>query len=200
MKRYFSDIYHGIRSSAIGMGITLRYMCRKSVTVQYPYEPVTVAPGYRGLHHLNLDICIACGLCAAACPVNCIEQEFQRVDKENVLVPVFKIDYNKCLFCWYCIPVCPTECICMGEEFELSTYDRQSLDYDLVAKGQTSPTRDMELFREEFGAAIEALREKKPEKAEAADPLFADPRVGIAGRNPSKDKSPSSGYSEVTAS
>lgn len=197
MKQYFKDIYNGVRSAVIGLSVTLGYMFRKSTTELYPYEPAPVAPGYRGLHHLELDICIACGQCAAACPVDCIEQDFERIDKENVLVPKFTIDYNKCLFCWYCIPVCPTDCIWMGQEFELATYDRKSLNYDLVAKGQNTATRDMGLFREEIEEAIVTMGEKKPENVNKWKQLLANRSVGLAGRNPAKDKSPSSGSAET---
>ncbi len=200
MKAYFQDIVDGIRSSCIGLGVTFSYLFTKSVTVQYPFEKVEVAPGFRGLHHLKVDICIACGQCASACPVSCISQTFHRIDKENVLVPEFTVDYNKCLFCWYCIPVCPTGCISMGEEYELATFDRRSLLYDLIARGETTPTRDMDLFREEMREAIEKRREKKPEIAEKADELLRDPTVGLCGRNPAKEKSRSSGRSEVAPS
>ncbi len=199
MRAYLHDIYHGIRSSWAGLRITWSHLFRKSVTVHYPFEEVKVAEGFRGLHHLKLDICIACNQCANACPVACIEQDFVRVDKENVLALRFSIDYNKCLFCWYCIPVCPTDCITMGQEYELSTYDRSSLSYDLVARAEPTATRDMVLFRQEFGEAIEKLREKKPEQAQRAEELIDDPAVGLCGRNPAKEKSASAGHAAAEA-
>lgn len=191
MKAYLKNIYDGIRSSCLGLGVTFKYLFTKSVTVEYPFEEVKVAPGFRGLHHLKVDICTACNKCAKACPVECINQTFHRIDKENVLVSEFSIDYNKCLFCWYCIPVCPTGTITMGEEYELSTFDRRSLLYDLVGPGEKTEERDLELFRQEIDAAIEAVREKKPEVADQAVALLEDPRIGLCGRDPEKDESES---------
>ena len=199
MRAYFRNIYEGLKSAVAGLRVTFGYLFKKSVTVHYPFEEVKVANGFRGLHHLKVDICIACNQCANACPVSCIEQTFDRIDKENVLVSRFSIDYNKCLFCWYCIPVCPTECITMGAEYELATFDRKSLDYDLVARGERTAKRNMTLFREEFVQVIEKVREKKPELAEKAEGLMGDPRVGLCGRNPEKDKSASSGFVEEEA-
>src|SRR5687768_18531687 len=48
-------------------------------TEQYPLEAARVSERFRGAPRLNLDpdtsgtLCIACDLCALACPVDCIE-------------------------------------------------------------------------------------------------------------------------------
>ena len=59
------------------MSVTLSYLPKRKQTVQYPEEPVTVQPRYRGQHLLHVDElgrekCVACFLCAAACPSECI--------------------------------------------------------------------------------------------------------------------------------
>ena len=60
-----------------GFGVTFRNMFRKTVTENYPFEPVHFQPRYRGIHVLHrdengLEKCVGCFLCAAACPANCI--------------------------------------------------------------------------------------------------------------------------------
>src|SRR5512135_2697647 len=50
---------------------------QKRVTVQYPEQKAYLAPRYRGRIILSRDPdgqerCVACYLCAAACPVDCI--------------------------------------------------------------------------------------------------------------------------------
>jgi formate hydrogenlyase subunit 6/NADH:ubiquinone oxidoreductase subunit I len=67
---YFQNIYDNVKSIAIGMKITLKYCFQKTVTVQYPEQRLSFAPRYRGIHEFELDKCIACDMCAKACPVD----------------------------------------------------------------------------------------------------------------------------------
>lgn len=135
--QYFRDIVETIRSVAIGMKITIRYVFMKPVTVNYPEHRLSFSPRYRGIHEFELNKCIACDLCAKACPVDCIYIEKtgpRRIDKATGLVDEtdpkngkltrFAIDYSKCLFCALCTEPCPTECIHMGKLHDLSAYSR----------------------------------------------------------------------------
>src|SRR5438045_8551559 len=56
-----------------GMALTLRYMFKRTVTVNYPYEKGPLSPRFRGEHVLRRypngeERCIACKLCEAICP------------------------------------------------------------------------------------------------------------------------------------
>ena len=56
-----------------GFSVTFRTMLRKTVTENYPEEPVHFQARYRGIHVLHrdengLEKCVGCFLCAAACP------------------------------------------------------------------------------------------------------------------------------------
>jgi len=137
VSEYFRDIVDTVRTIAIGMKITLRYIFMKPVTVNYPEQRLSFAPRYRGIHEFELNKCIACDLCAKACPVDCIYIEKtgpRRIDKVSGLVEEgdpkngqltrFAIDYSKCLFCALCTEPCPTECIHMGKLHDLSAYTR----------------------------------------------------------------------------
>jgi len=72
-----TDVIQSTKAIIQGMGVTLSYIPKQKWTVQYPEEPVTVQPRYRGQHLLHVDEngkekCVACFLCAAACPSECI--------------------------------------------------------------------------------------------------------------------------------
>src|SRR6266853_1803516 len=76
-----------------GMALTLRYMFRRPVTVNYPYEKGPLSPRFRGEHVLRRypngeERCIACKLCAAICPALAITTETREelfYDKEKLL-------------------------------------------------------------------------------------------------------------------
>ncbi|MBT4891209.1 MAG: NADH-quinone oxidoreductase subunit NuoI, partial [Rhodospirillales bacterium] len=80
-----SFISRGIRSVFLselfgGMALTLRYMFRKKVTLNYPYEKGYLSPRFRGEHALRRypdgeERCIACKLCEAICPAQAITIE-----------------------------------------------------------------------------------------------------------------------------
>ena len=62
---------------AQGFKVTFQHLFRPTVTENYPDEPPRFAERFRGLHVLQrdeqgLEKCVACFLCAAACPANCI--------------------------------------------------------------------------------------------------------------------------------
>ena len=62
-----------------GMSVTGTYFVVEKVTVEYPKEKVQTYPRFRGAQALLTDPvtgdtkCVACMLCATACPAECIE-------------------------------------------------------------------------------------------------------------------------------
>lgn len=142
---YFATIWSGIRTTLIGMGITGRYFLQKPVTMQYPDEKPAVPEGYRGIHVYEIERCIACDLCAQACPVDCIYIESIGKGKNAKLLR-FEIDYNRCIFCALCVEPCPTDCIHMGKSYDYAQFNTDDCSVDFVklwnTKKMQSPTGD----------------------------------------------------------
>ena len=135
-----TDVIESTKAIIQGMGVTLSYIPKRKWTVEYPDEPVTVQPRYRGQHLLHVDEngkekCVACYLCAAACPSECIyivarddpRPSEERIGVDERYAEVYNIDYGRCIFCGYCVEACPKDAITHGYNFELSVYNRADL-------------------------------------------------------------------------
>lgn len=132
---YFRNIKEVLRTILIGMRISLKYCFAKTVTLQYPNRAPALQPRFRGIHFYEIEKCIACDMCAKACPVDCIYIEKsapRKLDKTTGLavggaMTRYAIDYAKCLFCALCIDPCPTKCIHMGDVHDMSAYSREGM-------------------------------------------------------------------------
>ena len=135
-----------VRTILIGMRITLKYCFAQTITVQYPDVAPVLQPRYRGIHFFEIEKCIACDLCAKACPVDCIYIEKtgpRKIDKATGIamggaMTRYAIDYSKCMFCSLCIDPCPTDCIHMGNIHDMSSFDRNAMTVEfteLAARG-----------------------------------------------------------------
>ncbi len=110
-------------------------MFRKRVTIQYPEERPYIPPRWRGRIILSRDPdgeerCVACYLCAAACPVDCISLQATEDEYGRRYPEFFRINFSRCIFCGYCEEACPTYAIQLTTDFEMSEYKRQNLVYE----------------------------------------------------------------------
>ena len=150
---YLPQIFDGMRT-------TIRHLAgthlKGPITVQYPEQRRELrVENYRGLHRLNRDeqgrvACVACFMCATACPVNCIHLEAGEApwsDREKYPVK-FDIDELRCIYCGMCEEACPVDAI------ELTPI------YDVVSR--TRP--EMILGKEELLAIYDETKEMKPRK------------------------------------
>ncbi|MGH9433823.1 MAG: NADH-quinone oxidoreductase subunit NuoI [Terriglobia bacterium] len=113
----------------------LRHTFRRRVTVQYPDEKPYLAPRWRGRIILSRDPdggerCVACYLCAAACPVDCIALQATEDQHGRRYPEFFRINFSRCIFCGFCEEACPTYAIQLTPDFEMGEYNRQNLVYE----------------------------------------------------------------------
>lgn len=158
---YLSDLVDSVKSISIGLGITLKYCFSKTVTIQYPDQKIDFAPRYRGIHEFEAAKCIACDLCAKACPVDCIYIDYVGRGK-NVQLQRFAIDYSKCMFCALCTEPCPKVCIHMGRLHDLSAYTREEMVVEFLEldkQNRRTPT-PLWLQKENLPAWAQAEKER----------------------------------------
>ncbi len=122
-----------------GLTTTLRHLCGRKKTVQAPEQRHQIVDplGYRGVHRLNRDEqgrvkCVACFLCATACPAHCIDivaAASPWPDREKY-PQVFNIDELRCIFCGMCEEACPVEAIELTSLYDLSGKSREEMIFD----------------------------------------------------------------------
>lgn len=111
------------------------HLFHKRETIQYPDEKVYLAPRYRGRIILSRDPdggerCVACYLCAAACPVDCIALQATEDESGRRFPEFFRINFSRCIYCGYCEEACPTNAIQLTPDYEMSEYRRSNLVYE----------------------------------------------------------------------
>jgi NADH-quinone oxidoreductase subunit I len=131
-----------------------RHSFSKPETVQYPEEMPYLAPRYRGRIVLTRDPdgeerCVACNLCAVACPPDCIALQKTEDEDGRWRPDFFRINFSRCIMCGLCEEACPTHAIQLTPDFEMCEYDRQNMVYekeDLLISG-TGKYHDYNFYR-----------------------------------------------------
>lgn len=119
------------------------HMFQKRVTVQYPEEMPKLPPRYRARIILSRDPdgeerCVACYLCSAVCPVDCIALQATEAEDGRRYPEFFRINMSRCILCGFCEDACPTYSIQLTPDFEMSEFERHNLVYekeDLLVDG-----------------------------------------------------------------
>jgi NADH-quinone oxidoreductase subunit I len=124
--------------------IVFKHAFMPRVTVQYPEKKRRLPPRWRGRIVLTRDAqgeerCVACNLCAAACPPSCISLQAATREDGRRYPSFFRINFSRCIFCGFCEEACPTYAIQLTPDYEMSEFQRKSLVYekdDLLVSGE----------------------------------------------------------------
>lgn len=116
---------------------------RRRVTLRYPEDRPSIPPRWRGRIILSRDPdggerCVACYLCAVACPVDCIALQATEDEYGRRYPRFFRVNFSRCIYCGYCEEACPTYAIQLTPDFEQSEYLRRNMIYekeDLLISG-----------------------------------------------------------------
>ncbi|MDQ7835525.1 MAG: 4Fe-4S binding protein [Humidesulfovibrio sp.] len=146
-------------SLMVGLRVTKDYFRAPQVTVRYPWKAVSNIATYKG--HLELvggktgkPKCISCGMCALACPSNCLTVVKRKPPKptpeeEQALAEAkakgekpkdktpkdpekFIYDFTLCSLCGTCMENCPVGALDFTGSAYLAGYSREDFHFDLV--------------------------------------------------------------------
>jgi len=129
------NIWRDIKGTFKPFWVTLRNMFRKPATIQYPEQKRTPYSRYRARIVLTRDPdggerCVACYLCSAACPVDCISMQAEELENGRRQAAWFRINFTRCIFCGLCAEACPTLAIQMSPDYEICNRDPLSLVFE----------------------------------------------------------------------
>ncbi len=138
------NLWRNIKGTVLPFWVTLRTMFRRPVTIQYPEQKRVPSARYRARIVLTRDPdggerCVACYLCSAACPVDCISMQAAEDSNHRRYAAWFRINFSRCIFCGLCAEACPTLAIQMTPDYEICKRNPLDLVYEkeelLIASG-----------------------------------------------------------------
>ncbi len=129
-----------------GLGITFKHFFGKAITEQYPEEMPNLSPIFHGSFALDVEKCIACGICAKTCPNNVITIESSKGEDKKRKLDSYQMDIGLCLFCGLCVESCPTDAINFTRDFELACYAREDAVLNLYQSSGSKETQSGEVM------------------------------------------------------
>ena len=189
MSNPLTELYRGIKSLFVGMGITLGQFFKPGVTVHYPYQTLKIPPRFRGHIELVRDPvsgkpkCFVCKLCEKACPSDCITVEGVKPEgAKRKTVTQYRLDFTKCSLCGSCVEACRDNAIRFSREYNLAGTNKEEFIMDLFqrleAEAATHPTEPL------------PATAPKPEAANPDGPRAASVATTATSTPPSPEHSP----------
>lgn len=164
-----------------GMAVTLRHFLgnlfgrKYTVTVEWPEVKREYSERLRGRHVIltredGSPRCVACYMCEAACPADCIRIEAEEDPEAGVewekQPKVFTIDLLRCVFCGFCVDACPKEAIVMTRTHEMAFRSREEAVIGLDQLLYRGPIDELDMgYRPYYGEPRFQIRLPIPTKA-----------------------------------
>ncbi len=145
----------------------------RTVTEQYPEQQPKLPTHYRGVHRLNRDDkgrvkCVACMMCATACPAHCIEIVAEDAPKDDPhwadrdkFPKSFVIDQLKCIYCGLCEEACPVDAIELTHIYDLVGMTREEMLFD--------KEKLLSVFDQTKDSGVDPIRTHKGKLGDASD-------------------------------
>ncbi len=131
---------------AKGLTVTIRYLFRHPITVQYPEQRLNTSRRIRGNELVwSRDRCTGCATCAKTCPHGVI-QITTSVDlvENKYAVEKYEVDTGYCISCGLCVEACPYGALFLGYAYERAQYRRNGLvqgkEDMMLESGQKQPS------------------------------------------------------------
>ena len=153
------DFLKGATEIGKAMGVTLKALTEKPVTMEYPSAMpcpcirASAASTSCAATRTGMERCIGCMLCEAACPTGAIYVEAAENDPNHPTSPgeryakIYEVNLLRCVFCGDCEEACPIEAIVLGHEFAMAGYNRR--DFILVKEQLLNPGEPNVVIRPE---------------------------------------------------
>ena len=120
-----------------GMMVTLKYLFKKPVTENYPFEKIEMPERARWLHRFYPKKCIMCKMCVNICPPKCITMDIGKNAEGKRELHGYSIDADRCIFCGMCVEVCPTKALVMTDVHEFADSNKDKLRFNMEQLSHT---------------------------------------------------------------
>ena len=119
-----------------GLGITFKRMVGPNITEFYPETKPDLPTAVRSSMALDPGKCIACNLCAMACPNSVIKLTSEKDENNKKVIKTYNMDLGRCLFCGMCTEACPTNALTVTQEYENAVFEHDDMYWDMIKRAE----------------------------------------------------------------